>query len=86
MSAINIDLDISEEQLKTLDEIAANMAVDRATVLREAIAFYLADYAQEGADLAESIRQADAGETISHEDMLERFAKVKQPASRAKAA
>jgi predicted transcriptional regulator len=43
--------------------------VDRAAILRDALAEYLADYQELQADLEESERQFEAGETVSHEEM-----------------
>jgi predicted transcriptional regulator len=77
MSLTSVTFDIPEDSLATLDEIAENLGENREHVLREAIAFYLEDYKQECAEFAEAERQIDAGETISHEEMLKRFEAMK---------
>jgi predicted transcriptional regulator len=61
MSMKTVTFEVSEESLATLDEIAANMEIDRATVLRDALAFYLADYETEKAEVEEAERQVEAG-------------------------
>ena len=86
MAKVQVQLELTEEELKTIDEIAANLETDRAGALRDMVEFYLADYEQEGSELAEALRQVDAGETISHEEMLERFEGMKQRSSRSAAA
>jgi predicted transcriptional regulator len=73
MSMTSVTFEAPEAALATIDEIAANMETDRATVLRDALAFYLADYEEEKAMIAEADRQFAAGETISHEEVLARF-------------
>ena len=86
MSAKTVTFEASEESIATLDEIAANREVDRAEILREAVALYLADYADLCAELAEGIRQADAGETISHEEVLAKYQAWKSSAKSSEAA
>jgi predicted transcriptional regulator len=80
MSMKTVTFEASEESIAKIDEIAANLEADRETVLREALTMYLADYEHLKSELAEGIRQADAGETISHEEMLERFEAMKASA------
>jgi predicted transcriptional regulator len=86
MSMKTVTFEAPEESITTIDEIAVNLEADRETVLREALAMYLADYEHLKSELAEGIRQADAGETISHEEMLERFESMKAAAKETKAA
>ncbi len=73
MSMKTVTFEASEESIATIDEIAVNLGVDRAEVLREALALYLAGDDALQSELAEAIRQADAGETISHEEFLADF-------------
>jgi len=73
MSAKPITFEASEESIATLDEIAANLSVDRETVLREAVAMYLADYEQLKADLEESSAQIDAGDFLTHDEVVAHF-------------
>ena len=73
MSAKAVTFEASDESIATLDEIAANLGVDRETVLREAVATYIADYQDLQAELAEGIQQAEAGETVSHEEILAKY-------------
>ena len=78
MAKVKVTLELTEEELKTIDEIAVNLETDRDGALRDMVEFYLADYEQEGAELAEALRQADAGETISHEEVVARHERWKQ--------
>ena len=73
MSVKAVTFEASDESITTIDEIAANLGVDRATVLREAVATYLADYEQLKADLEESTAQIDAGDFLTHEEVVDRF-------------
>ena len=73
MSAKAITFEASEASIATLDEIAANLGVDRETVLREAVAMYLEDYEQLKADLEESIAQIDAGDFLTQAEVVARF-------------
>lgn len=73
MSAKPITFEASDESIATIDEIAANLGVDRATVLREAVAMYLEDYEQLKADLEEAAREIDAGDFLTHEEVVARF-------------
>ena len=56
--------------IATVDEIASNRSVDRAVILRDALVEYLADYEDLQTDLDEGYRQLDAGETVSHEEVV----------------
>jgi predicted transcriptional regulator len=70
MSVETITFEAPKELIATIDEIAAQREVDRADIMRDALAEYLADYEDLQADLDEGYRQLDAGETVSHEEMV----------------
>lgn len=70
MSEQTVTLTLSDAELQTIDEIAANMEMDRAVVLRDMLEAYLASYEQEKAEVEEAERQIEAGETIAHEDVV----------------
>jgi len=73
MSMQSVTFEASEESIATIDEIAANREVDRAEILHDAIALYLADYEQLKADIAEGERDIDAGNFVTHEEVEARF-------------
>ena len=73
MNAKPVTFEAPEESIVTIDEIAANLGVDRETVVREAVATYLADYEQLKADLEESTAEIDAGNFLTHEEVVARF-------------
>jgi predicted transcriptional regulator len=73
MSDKALTFEAPEESIATLDEIASNRGVDRETVLREALATYLSDYERLKADLEESLAQIDAGDFLTHEEVVARF-------------
>ena len=73
MSDQALTFEVPEESIATLDEIASNRGVDRETVLREALAIYLARYEELKADLDEAERQIDAGDSLTHEEVAARF-------------
>jgi len=72
MSAKAVTFEVPEESIATLDTIASNLGVDREAVLREAVAMYLEDYEQLKSDLEESLAQIDAGDYLTHEEVLAR--------------
>jgi predicted transcriptional regulator len=70
MSVETVTFEAPKELIATIDEIAAQREVGRDVILRDALAEYLADYDDLQADLDEGYRQLDAGETVSHEEMV----------------
>jgi predicted transcriptional regulator len=83
MSAKALTFEAAEEAIAALDEIAVNRGVDRETILREALALYLADFEELKADLEEAERQMDAGDFLTHEEVT---ARLEERARRTKAA
>ncbi len=80
MSMTTVTLEVPEAALATIDEIAANMETDRVTILRDALAFYFADYEQEKAEVEEARRQIDAGNFKTQDEMEALFkARFKRP-------
>jgi predicted transcriptional regulator len=67
-----VSIEVTEEESNTLNEIAANLEVDRTEVLRAAIEEYLAGYRQELAVSAEADREFESGKTLSHEEIMAR--------------
>jgi predicted transcriptional regulator len=84
MSLKTITFEASEESIATLDEIAAVRSLQHDELLRNALDLYLADYALLKADLQEADRQIDAGETVSHDEVVAWF--NEQHTSKAEAA
>jgi predicted transcriptional regulator len=64
------------KNIKALDALAAARQCSRSLLLNEAIDEYLALNEQWKAQIKEGIRQADAGETVSHEEVRARFASL----------
>ncbi len=73
MGVAIISFEASEELIASVDEIASNREVDRAEILREALAQYVADYAELNADIDQARRQIDAGHYTLHEDVVREF-------------
>lgn len=73
MSLKSLTFEASESSLATLDEIAKGLGETREYVLREAFAQYIAEYEGEKAIVAEADRQFEAGETVSHEEVVAKF-------------
>ncbi|HZL25986.1 MAG TPA: ribbon-helix-helix protein, CopG family [Acidobacteriaceae bacterium] len=73
MSSTVVTFEAPAEFIATVDEIASSRSVDRAAILRDALAEYLADYQDLQADLEESERQIAAGETVPHEEVVAWF-------------
>jgi predicted transcriptional regulator len=73
MSSMVITFEAPEESIATVDEIAANLGVDRAAVVREAVAQFVGNYQELNADIDEARRQIDAGQFTLHEDVVQEF-------------
>jgi predicted transcriptional regulator len=73
MSMQTVTVEVTEESVATIDEIAANMRLDRASVLREAISSYLADYAQLVEDIEQAGKDIQAGDFTTQNEMEARF-------------
>ncbi|HEY5330561.1 MAG TPA: ribbon-helix-helix protein, CopG family [Acidobacteriaceae bacterium] len=73
MSVETVTFEAPKELIATIDEIASNRSVDRAVILRDALAEYLVDYQDLQTDLQESERQIAAGETVPHEEVVAWF-------------
>lgn len=56
----------SQKSIATIDEFAESRQVDRAKILRDALAMYLAD-------LEEADRQIEAGDFVTYEDIVARY-------------
>ena len=67
---------VPSKKIKALDSLAGTRRLSRTDILNEAIDEYLALNEQWKAQIREGIRQADAGETIPHEEVLRRFASL----------
>jgi len=83
MSHEAITLDIPEESLKVIDEIAANFGSDRQTVLLQAIKSYIEECEQLEVKADEAEQQIEAGNYLTQEQME---ARVEAMARRSEAA
>lgn len=73
------------DKIKALDALAALQQRDRSFILNEAVEQYLALNDYHIALIKEGIRQADAGETLSHEEVRQRLLSRRKPATAPKA-
>ena len=73
MSTATVTFEVPQELIATVDEIASKRSIDRAVILRDALAEYIADYEDLQSDLDESERQMAAGETVPHEEVVAWF-------------
>jgi predicted transcriptional regulator len=73
MSLKTVTFEASEESIATLDEIATLRSMDHASIVRDALGLYLADYVSLKADLEEADRQIESGETVSHDHVVAWF-------------
>jgi predicted transcriptional regulator len=69
------------DKIKALDALAALQQRDRSFILNEAVEQYLALNDYHIALIKEGIRQADAGETLSHEEVRQRLLSRRKPAT-----
>jgi predicted transcriptional regulator len=65
---------VPEERLQALDNLAEVHQRDRSFVLNEAVNQYLSLYDYHCDLIREGIRQDEAGETVSHEEVLKMVA------------
>jgi predicted transcriptional regulator len=69
MAVRTISFRSASEKIEALDAIAESQQRDRSFLLNEAIDNYLAQQEEFRAQVREGIRQADAGQLISHAEM-----------------
>jgi RHH-type rel operon transcriptional repressor/antitoxin RelB len=65
---------LPEEKLQELDSVAEIQQRDRSFVINEAVTQYLSLHEYHRELIEEGIREADAGEMIDHETLMERAA------------
>ncbi|WP_225896622.1 CopG family ribbon-helix-helix protein [Amazonocrinis nigriterrae] len=75
LSEETITFHLDSEKRKSLDEIALLLDRDRSYVLNEAINAYLEIYSWQLDHIKEGLRQADAGEFATPEEVAAAFAK-----------
>jgi predicted transcriptional regulator len=68
-----ITYEATEDEIQKLDEIASNLDLDRAAVLRRAIDQLVADFEGLDSDIDQARRQIDAGHYTLHEDVVKQF-------------
>ena len=69
-----ISFRIAKEKVQALAQIADLQDRDRSYVLNEAVDYYLALNEIQTKKILEGVRQADAGQAVSHDDALAHFA------------
>ena len=75
MSKETITFRIETEKREALDAIAAQMDRDRSYVLNEAISAYLEVHQWQIEHIKEGLRQADAGEFATEDEVVAAFEK-----------
>ncbi len=65
---------LPEEKLKELDTVAEVQQRDRSFVINEAVTQYLSLHEYHRALIEEGIREADAGEMITHQELMSKAA------------
>lgn len=78
MSQEIITFSLDTEKIKALDEIASVCDRDRSDLLKEAIDSYLQVYQWQLDHIKEGLRQADAGEFASDEEVAAAFARWRE--------
>ena len=73
MADVRVTIDIPEEHMQALREIAKNLDSDEATVIHNALAQYVEDYKQETLEAEEAMLEFEAGRTIPHEEIVRQF-------------
>jgi predicted transcriptional regulator len=75
MSQNTITLDLEPEKRLALDQIATELHCDRADLLKHAIDLYLQTHNWQVTHILEGIRQADAGNFATEQQVAQAFAK-----------
>ncbi|MFB2897337.1 CopG family ribbon-helix-helix protein [Aerosakkonemataceae cyanobacterium BLCC-F50] len=78
MSQEIITFSLDTEKIKALDEIASVFDRTRSDLLKEAIDSYLQVYQWQLDHIKEGLRQADAGEFASDEEVAAAFARWRE--------
>jgi predicted transcriptional regulator len=78
MAEVIVTFNIEEDALRIIDEIAVNMELDRAAVLRDALTQYLASYRKECAEAEEAMSDIEAGNFYTHEQVMQMLADRKR--------
>jgi predicted transcriptional regulator len=76
MALKTVTVRIPEEKVKKLDKAAKQQRRDRSFVLNEAVDEYLSLQEYHLALIEEGIRQDEAGEVISHEEVMKRISSL----------
>ena len=69
MEKQTVSFRIDSDKVEALDELAESLDRDRTYLLNEAVAAYLDVQQWQMKHIRDSIKQADAGQFISHEDI-----------------
>ncbi len=75
MGKSTITFRVEDDKKEALDEIAEGMNRDRSYVLNEAVSSYIETHRWQIEHIKEGLRQADAGEFASDEEVTAAFAK-----------
>jgi predicted transcriptional regulator len=75
MSQNTITLDLEPEKRLALDQIATELHCDRTDLLKHAIDLYLQTHQWQVNHILEGLRQADAGQFATDEQVAQAFAK-----------
>jgi RHH-type transcriptional regulator, rel operon repressor / antitoxin RelB len=73
MALKTVTVRIPEEKVKKLDRAAKQQRRDRSFILNEAVDEYLSLQEYHLALIDEGIRQDDAGEVVSHEEVMKKI-------------
>ena len=75
MDKVTITVRVDSSKKKALDEIAAGQDRDRSYILNQAIEAYIETHRWQTVHIEEGLRQADAGEFASDDEVAAAFAK-----------
>ncbi len=75
MGKSTITFRVEDDKKEALDEIAEGLNRDRSYVLNEAVSAYIETHRWQIEHIKEGLRQADAGEFASDEEVAAAFAK-----------
>lgn len=78
MNQDTITFNLDPEKRKVLDQIASSMERERTDILNDAIDAYLEIYQWQLDHIKEGLRQADAGEFVTEEEVAAAFARMRQ--------
>lgn len=76
MATHTISVELKDEQIAALDDVASRSATDRNAIIESALESYLAYEAYYRESVEAGLRDVEAGNTVPHEDVVADFERI----------